>query len=112
MQFEVLGADGIPRYAEELHMGRIGEDWLSRYRKNGGTGHYTANMKSLVVTRDGVPKKPYSRILIRRRRQQTGDVVETCHGASLRTEQPKPYPQSDPALPMAAEPEAEYGVKK
>ncbi len=56
-------------------------------------------------------KRMYSRIFIRRRRQQTGDVVETCHGASLRTEQPKPYPQSDPALPMAAEPDAEYGVK-
>ena len=56
-------------------------------------------------------KRVYSRILIRRRRQQTGDVVETCHGASLRTEQPKPYPQSEPALPMAAEPDAEYGVK-
>ena len=59
---------------------------------------------------NGVNKCPYSRILIRRR-QRTGDVVETCHGASLRTEQPKPYPQSAPALPMAAEPDAEYGVK-
>ena len=51
----------------------------------------------------------YARILIRRRRC---GIVETCHGASLRTEQPQPYPQSEPALPMAAEPEAEYGVKK
>ena len=56
-------------------------------------------------------KEIYLRILIRRRQQRTGDVVETCHGASLRTEQPQPYPQSDPALPMAAEPDAEYGVK-
>ena len=56
-------------------------------------------------------KCPYFRILIRRRRQRTGDVVETCHGASLRTEPSKPYPQSDPALPIAAEPDAEYGVK-
>ncbi|MBQ7550929.1 MAG: adenine-specific methyltransferase EcoRI family protein [Bacteroidales bacterium] len=66
---------------------------------------------------NGVNKCPYSRILIRRR-QRTGDVVETCHGAknvvetchgaSLRTEPPHPYPQSDPALPMAAEPETKY----
>jgi len=61
---------------------------------------------------NGVNKCPYSRILIRRRQQRTGDVVETCHGASLRTNQSKPYPQSAPALPMAAEPDAEYGVKK
>ncbi len=55
-------------------------------------------------------KEKFSRILIRRR-QRTGDVVETCHGASLRTEQPQPYPQSAPALPMAAEPDAEYNSK-
>ena len=38
-------------------------------------------------------------------------MVEPCHGASLRTEPSKPYPQSDPDLPMAAEPDAEYRVK-
>ena len=60
-------------------------------------------------------KRMYSRIFIRRR-QRVGahngvEIVETCHGAFLRTEPSKPYPQSDPALPMAAEPDAEYGVK-
>lgn len=69
-QFEILGADGIPQYAEELNMGRIGEEWMRLYRNNGGTGHYTANMKSLVLIKNGVPAKPYSRIIIRRKQQE------------------------------------------
>ncbi|MBQ4433028.1 MAG: hypothetical protein II894_02600, partial [Bacteroidales bacterium] len=90
-QFEIIGLD---RYVED----------------NPKYGHrFTIN-----------GKETYARILIRRRRQQTGDVVETCHGAknvetchgaSLRTEPTKPYPQSAPALPMAAEPDAEYNSK-
>lgn len=66
-QFEILGADGIPEYAESLGMEKIGEEWMTTYRQNGGTGHYTANMKSLVMIKNGLPKKPYSRILIRRK---------------------------------------------
>lgn len=66
-QFEILGADGIPKYAEELNIIRIGEEWMQKYRESGGTGHYTANMKSLVMIKKGIPKKPYSRILIRRK---------------------------------------------
>lgn len=69
-QFEILGADGIPIYAEQLGIKRIGEEWLSQYRKCGGTGHYTANMKSLVMIKGGIPKKPFSRILIRRKQKQ------------------------------------------
>jgi len=114
MQFEVLGADGIPKYAEELHMGRIGEDWMSRYRRNGGTGHYTANMKSLVITRDGIPKKPYSRILIRRRQQkETNDGgVGANHYSPLQTAQPKPYHQPDTTLPIAAEDPETYNQNR
>ena len=69
-QFEILGADGIPQYAEELNIAKIGEDWMKRYRAYGGTGHYTANMRSIVMTKNGVPKKPYSRIFIRRKQKQ------------------------------------------
>ena len=69
-QFEILGADGIPQYAEELNIARIGEDWMKRYRAYGGTGHYTANMRSIVMTKNGVPKKPFSRIFIRQRQKQ------------------------------------------
>lgn len=70
-QFEILGADCIPLYAEELGIRRIGEEWMRRYREWGGTGHYTANMKSLVITQsNGKPKKVYSRILIRNKHPQ------------------------------------------
>ncbi|MBO4381593.1 MAG: adenine-specific methyltransferase EcoRI family protein [Bacteroidales bacterium] len=101
-QFEILGADGIPQYAEELNIERIGEDWMKRYRDYGGTGHYTANMRSLVLTKNNVPKKPYSRILIRRR-QRTGNVVG----------QPTSYKQPEIPLPMAAEdPESYNPVNK
>lgn len=70
-QFEILGADCIPLYADALGIQRIGEDWMSRYRAAGGTGHYTANMKSLVITDlKGKPKKVYSRIIIRNKHPQ------------------------------------------
>ena len=69
-QFEILGADGIPQYADEFNIGKIGEEWMRLYRKNGGTGHYTSNMRSLVLIKNGVPTKPYSRILIRCKQQE------------------------------------------
>lgn len=93
-QFEILGADGIPQYAEELNMGRIGEEWMRLYRNNGGTGHYTANMKSLVLIKNGVPAKPYSRILIRRRQQIQQQISE-----------------QNP-LRLAAEPETTFNTNK
>lgn len=47
---------------------RLGEAWLSAYHKNGGTGHYTANMKAPVYfNRYGVPKRPFSKIIIRKK---------------------------------------------
>ncbi|MBO7492203.1 MAG: adenine-specific methyltransferase EcoRI family protein [Bacteroidales bacterium] len=56
-------------------------------------------------------KRVYSRILIRRRKP-TGDVVETCHGASLQGEHPKPYEQPENTLPLAAEDEIPYNNPK
>lgn len=96
-QFEILGADGIPMYADELNIGKIGEDWMRRYRASGGTGHYTANMRSVVITKNGVPKKPYSRIFIRRRQQS---VVN------------KEYPMEELNYGLVAEGTIEYGNKK
>ena len=54
------------------------------------------------MIKNGIPKKPYSRILIRRRKR-AGDVVETCHGAYLQGKQPKSYESPEMPLPMAAE---------
>lgn len=67
-QFEILGTCRLPQYIEELGIKRIGEEWMAKYRAAGGTGHYTANMKDLVMTVNGKPKALYSRILIRRKK--------------------------------------------
>lgn len=63
-QFEIIGAE-TNDFAESLGIKPIGKEWLERYRKVGGTGHYTANMRNLVMTCKGKPKKAYFRILIR-----------------------------------------------
>lgn len=61
-QFEIIGcsdvADSIP------NVDILGQDWIDGYRAQGGTGHYTANMKSLGLT---IPKYKivFSRIIIR-----------------------------------------------
>ena len=61
-----------------------------------------------VLNINGVLKNTFPRILIRRRKQM-GDVVETFHETSLQVGQSIHYEQTETALPMAAEPETEYG---
>ena len=64
-QFEIVGAE-TGEYAEKLGIKPIGKKWMEDYRKQGGTGHYTANMRSLVIyDKAGKAKKVFSRILIR-----------------------------------------------
>lgn len=63
-QFEIVGAE-TNDFAESLGIKPIGKEWLDKYRSVGGTGHYTANMRNLVMTYKGKPKKAYFRILIR-----------------------------------------------
>ena len=65
-QFEIIGSD-IKGISEDLGIRPIGKDWMQRYRLAGGTGHYTANMRSLVYTVNGIPKKSPQRILIRKK---------------------------------------------
>ena len=69
-QFEIIGAE-TNDFAESLGIKPIGKEWLERYRKVGGTGHYTANMRNLVMTCKGKPKKAYFRILIRNKHPKT-----------------------------------------
>ena len=64
-QFQILG------YEREDDIIQVGiknfpEEFLRKYRENGGTGHYTKGMKSLCYyDHNGMPKVPFSRILIR-----------------------------------------------
>lgn len=69
-QFEIIGcADYTGKYgSDEIGIGRIGEEWIEKYRAQGGKGHYTANMTSLVYyDTSGNAKNTFKRILIRRR---------------------------------------------
>ena len=66
-QFEIVGTDS-PYYVQELGIKRIGEKWVSEYRRHGGTGHITANMHSLCLyDHKGIPQSIYKRILIRKK---------------------------------------------
>lgn len=65
-QFEIIGTDTKDQ-AEALGIQPIGEEWLSKYKAAGGTGHITAGMRNLALyDHDGTPKTPYARILIRK----------------------------------------------
>jgi len=69
-QFEIIGcADYTGKYgSDEIGVSRIGEKWLEKYRKQGGRGHYTANMTSLVYYDNaGNACNTFKRILIRRK---------------------------------------------
>ena len=69
-QFEIIGcADYTGKYgSDEIGIGRIGETWITKYRAQGGKGHYTANMTSLVYyDANGTAKNTFKRILVKRR---------------------------------------------
>lgn len=64
-QFEVLGYE---REDENIQVGieTMPESFLSTYRKQGGTGHYTRGMRMLCYFDiEGKAKIPFSRILVR-----------------------------------------------
>lgn len=64
-QFEILGYE---REDDIIQVGikNLPEEFLKKYRENGGTGHITKGMKLLCYYNyDGLPKVPFSRILIR-----------------------------------------------
>ena len=70
-QFEIIGcADYTGKYgSDELGVTRIGEKWMKKYREQGGRGHYTANMTSLVYYDNfGNACNTFKRILIRRKK--------------------------------------------
>lgn len=65
-QFEIVGMD-LNDSVEELGIKEIGNEWVKLYRKQGGKGHITASMHSLVYTHDGKAVSLYRRILIRKK---------------------------------------------
>lgn len=64
-QFELIGATDLPDTLPNVRI--LGKEWIDKYKKHGGTGHYTANMKSVGITIDGINKIVYSRLIIKNR---------------------------------------------
>ncbi|MBO5567940.1 MAG: adenine-specific methyltransferase EcoRI family protein [Clostridia bacterium] len=62
-QFDLLGISDLPNTMPGIEI--LGEDWIAAYRKQGGTGHYTANMRSLGLSAYGRHKVVFSRLIIR-----------------------------------------------
>ena len=70
-QFEIIGcAEYTGKYgSDDIGVSRIGEEWIAKYREQGGKGHYTANMTSLVYyDTTGKACAPFKRILVRRKK--------------------------------------------
>ena len=67
-QFDIIGFE---REDENIKCGikNFPEQFLKDYKAKGGTGHYTKGMKQLCFyDKNGNPKVPFSRILIRRKK--------------------------------------------
>lgn len=78
-QFDIIGcADYTGKYgSDDIGIKRIGEKWIQVYRKNGGKGHYTANMTSLVYfDADGNARNTFKRILVRNKHPEPPKKVK------------------------------------
>lgn len=78
-QFDIIGcADYTGKYgSDDIGVGRIGKKWIETYRKNGGRGHYTANMTSLVYyDSDGNARNTFKRILVRNKHPELPKEVK------------------------------------
>ena len=65
-QFEIIGMD-LNDSVETLGIKEIGNAWVQLYKKQGGKGHITAKMHSLVYTHNGKAVSLYRRILIHKK---------------------------------------------
>ena len=62
-QFELIGSSDISETLEGIKP--LGKEWIENYKRQGGTGHYTANMKSVGYSAEGKYKIIFSRLIIR-----------------------------------------------
>ena len=64
-EFEIVGMD-LNTMVDELGIREIGNRWIEAYRRQGGKGHITASMHSLVYTnKNGTAVSIYRRVIIR-----------------------------------------------
>ena len=62
-QFEIVGSSDLPDTLEGVTI--LGKEWIEKYKAQGGTGHYTANMKSIGYSADGKYRIIFSRLIIK-----------------------------------------------
>lgn len=75
-QYEIIGCgDYTGKYgSDDIGIRKIGEKWIRRYREQGGKGHYTANMTSLVYyDRNGKACNTFKRVLIKKRKEENNN---------------------------------------
>lgn len=68
-QFELLGISDLPDTIPGVDI--LGQEWIDAYRREGGTGHYTANMRSLGISARDRHKVVFSRLIIRNKHPET-----------------------------------------
>lgn len=74
-QFDILGISDLPETMPGIEP--LGQDWIDTYRSEGGTGHYTANMKSLGISAYGGHKVVFSRLIIRNKHPEPSKEAQT-----------------------------------
>lgn len=69
-QFEILGRS-VRSKTNRIAIHHIPKEWLDLYFQQENKGHYTEKMHSLVYIHDGKAIAPYSRIIIRKKKDYT-----------------------------------------
>jgi hypothetical protein len=72
-QFDLIGSSDISDTLEGIQV--LGSEWIKKYKEQGGTGHYTANMKSVGYSGDGKNKIIFSRIIIKNKHPEKEGFV-------------------------------------
>ena len=66
-QFEIVGNASDTDWCRTAGIAAMGQETITKLRKQGNMAHVTANMNSLYLVQDGKIVLPYARIIIRRR---------------------------------------------
>lgn len=67
-EYEILGSTCQSTENKKRVVERLGEERLKDLRASGNTGNYTENMYVYCYYKEGKLKKPFGRVLIKRKR--------------------------------------------
>jgi hypothetical protein len=68
-QFEIIGNAGDGDWLRSIGVPPMGEDAVKNLREQGNKSHVSPNMMSLYLKVNGKVSRPYSRIIIQRKKQ-------------------------------------------